>query len=190
MKIEKTDLLDVYLITPNVFEDDRGWFMESYAFNTLSQAGLNITFVQDNHSLSKSKGTLRGLHYQTYPKAQTKLVRCTRGSIFDVAIDLRPESRTYLNWIGIELTAKNHKQLLVPKGFAHGFLTLEDNTEVAYKVDEHYDVNSDRSILWNDETLKINWPIIDPLVSEKDKKAPTYKSIDPYTIYPKGDESL
>ena len=137
------------------------------------KAGIEVKFVQDNQSFSASKGTLRGLHYQLNPKAQTKLVRCTKGSIFDVAVDIRKGSPTYGKWFGIELSAENKKQLLVPKGFAHAFMTLTDDVEVQYKVDEIYSPENDRGIIWNDPAIGIEWPIdITPILSEKDEKAP------------------
>ncbi|MDQ0232759.1 dTDP-4-dehydrorhamnose 3,5-epimerase [Metabacillus malikii] len=179
MKITNTNLDGVIIIEPNVFGDHRGWFMETYNESNFLDAGINVKFVQDNQSFSAVKGTLRGLHYQLNPKAQTKLVRCTRGSIFDVAIDIRKGSPTYGNWFGVELSAKNNKQLLVPKGFEHGFLTLTENVEVQYKVDELYAPECDRGILWNDPTIGIEWPIdIEPILSEKDQKAPLLKNAD------------
>jgi dTDP-4-dehydrorhamnose 3,5-epimerase len=136
------------------------------------EAGINIKFVQDNQSFSATKGTLRGLHYQLNPKAQTKLVRCTKGAIFDVAVDIRKGSPTFGKWFGIELSADNKKQLLVPKGFAHGFMTLTDDVEVQYKVDELYAPEFDRGILWSDPEIGVEWPIdISPVLSAKDEKA-------------------
>ncbi|WP_369901761.1 dTDP-4-dehydrorhamnose 3,5-epimerase [Bacillus manliponensis] len=173
MKIIDTELLGVKVIEPTVFGDHRGWFMETYNDVKLKEAGIDLNFVQDNQSFSATKGTLRGLHYQLSPKAQTKLVRCTRGSIFDVAVDIRKGSPTYGQWFGIELSAENKKQLLVPKGFAHGFMTLTDDVEVQYKVDELYAPECDRGIIWNDEAIGIKWPMdIKPVLSEKDEKAP------------------
>lgn len=188
MKLINTPILDLWVIEPAVFSDDRGWFMESYSEKRLKDQGIEYTFVQDNHSLSMLKGTLRGLHYQAFPHAQTKLVRCTKGAIYDVVIDLRPYSKTYLKWFGITLNSANKKQLLIPKGFAHGFLALEDDTEVQYKVDEIYHAPSDGSILWNDPSFNIDWPIQSPILSDKDKNAPSYNALDPYTIYPGGEK--
>ena len=136
MKLIDTILDGVKVIEPTVFGDHRGWFMETYSYSKFIEAGIDLNFVQDNQSFSATKGTLRGLHYQLNPKAQTKLVRCTRGAIFDVAVDIRKGSPNYGKWFGIELTAENKKQLLVPKGFAHGFMTLTEDVEVQYKVDE------------------------------------------------------
>ncbi|MGM7702954.1 dTDP-4-dehydrorhamnose 3,5-epimerase [Pseudalkalibacillus sp. Hm43] len=179
MNIIKTNLEGVLIIEPKVFGDHRGWFMETYSDQKLKEYGVHLNFVQDNHSFSASKGTLRGLHYQLDPKAQTKLVRCTKGSIFDVAVDIRKESPTYGQWIGIELTAENKKQLLVPKGFAHAFLTLTDDVEVQYKVDELYSPDHDRGIKWNDPKIGIEWPAdLTPILSEKDQNAPSLEGAD------------
>jgi dTDP-4-dehydrorhamnose 3,5-epimerase len=173
LKVIATTLPGVKVIEPTVFGDLRGWFMETYSDAKFREAGVNMNFVQDNQSFSATKGTLRGLHYQLNPKAQTKLVRCTRGAIFDVAVDIRKGSPTFGKWFGIELNAENKKQLLVPRGFAHGFMTLTDDVEVQYKVDELYAPDCDCGIIWNDPTIGIEWPIeITPLLSAKDEKAP------------------
>ena len=179
MKILNTKIDGVMVVEPTVFGDHRGWFTETYSQNKFSEAGIDLNFVQDNHSYSAAKGTLRGLHYQLNPKAQSKLVRCTKGSIFDVAVDIRIGSPTYGQWFGIELSSENKKQLLIPKGFAHAFMTLTDDVEVQYKVDELYSPENDRGIIWNDPSIKIQWPIdITPILSEKDKKAPLLKNAD------------
>ncbi|MEH7548371.1 MULTISPECIES: dTDP-4-dehydrorhamnose 3,5-epimerase [Bacillaceae] len=179
MNIVETLLPGVKIIEPKVFGDHRGWFMETYNEEILKEAGVDIRFVQDNQSFSAAKGTLRGLHYQLSPKAQTKLVRCTRGSIFDVAIDIRKGSPTFGRWFGIELTAENKKQLLIPKGFAHGFMTLTDDVEVQYKVDELYATEYDRGIIWSDPAIGIEWPMdITPVLSAKDEKAPLLSDAD------------
>lgn len=178
MKFIKTEIKDLIVIEPNIFGDHRGWFSESYNTEVFKQNGIDIVFIQDNHSFSVQKGVLRGLHFQNNPKAQTKLVRCTKGRIWDVAVDLRKNSPTYLKWYGIELTADNHKMLLVPKGFAHGFVTLEDNTEVQYKVDNLYDKLLDRSIKFDDPIIDIKWPVEEFILSEKDKLAPLLKDSD------------
>ncbi|MCA1041609.1 dTDP-4-dehydrorhamnose 3,5-epimerase [Bacillus infantis] len=176
MKVIKTDLEGVKVIEPTVFGDYRGWFMETYNKAKFLEIGLDLNFVQDNHSFSAAKGTLRGLHYQLNPKAQTKLIRCTKGAIFDVAVDIRKNSPSFSKWFGIELSDENKKQLLVPKGFAHAFITLTDNVEVQYKVDELYSPENDRGIIWNDPEIGIEWPIdITPILSEKDQKAPLLK---------------
>jgi len=178
MEIIKAKLPDVVVISPTVHGDNRGWFMETHSSKTLAENGINLNFVQDNHSFSSEKGTLRGLHYQLMPKAQTKLVRCTKGSIYDVAVDLRVDSPTFKQWYGIELSAENKKQLLVPKGFAHGFITLTSDVEVQYKVDEIYSPEHDRNILWNDPEIGIEWPDLEVTLSEKDKNAPLLKDAD------------
>jgi dTDP-4-dehydrorhamnose 3,5-epimerase len=184
VNIIDTNLPDVKIIEPKVFGDHRGWFMETYNDAFLKKVGINLNFVQDNQSFSATKGTLRGLHYQINPKAQTKLIRCTKGSIFDVAVDIRKGSPTFGKWIGINLTGENKKQLLIPKGFAHGFMTLTDDVEVQYKVDELYAPEYDRGISWNDPTIGIKWPIdIKPVLSTKDKKAPLLEEVDNNFVY-------
>lgn len=184
MNVTKTHLEGVLIIEPSVFGDHRGWFMESYNQASFNEAGINYNFVQDNQSFSAVKGTLRGLHYQLNPKAQTKLVRCTRGAIFDVAVDIRKGSPTYGKWFGIELSAENKKQLLIPQGFAHGFMTITDDVEVQYKVDELYSPECDRGIIWNDPAIGIEWPIeITPVLSDKDKNAPLLDKADNNFVY-------
>ncbi|OIJ11249.1 dTDP-4-dehydrorhamnose 3,5-epimerase [Anaerobacillus alkalilacustris] len=179
MNVVETKLEGVVVIEPKVFGDHRGWFSETYSDAKFKEVGLEYQFVQDNQSFSAAKGTLRGLHYQLDPKAQTKLVRCTRGAIYDVAVDIRKGSPTYGQWFGIELSAENKKQLLVPKGFAHAFMTLTDDVEVQYKVDELYSPENDRGIIWNDPDIGIEWPLgITPVLSEKDEKAPLLKNAD------------
>ncbi|KMY51037.1 dTDP-4-dehydrorhamnose 3,5-epimerase [Peribacillus loiseleuriae] len=179
MIITKTKLKEVVIVEPKVFGDHRGWFSETYSKSIFADHDINIEFVQDNQSFSATKGTLRGLHYQLDPKAQTKLVRCTKGSIFDVAVDIRKGSPTYGEWFGIELSAENKKQLLVPKGFAHGFMTLTNDVEVQYKVDEVYSPEHDRGILWNDPAIGVEWPMdVKPVLSAKDESAPLLKDAD------------
>lgn len=173
MKIVKTDINDVLIIEPKVIGDHRGWFTETYSQKNLADHGININFIQDNHSFSATKGTLRGLHFQVNPKAQTKLVRCTRGMILDIAVDLRKGSPTYKKWVSVELSEDNKKQLFIPKGFAHGFITLTDNVEVQYKVDEYYSPDCDRSIKYNDTEIGIDWREINPILSHKDLNAPS-----------------
>ena len=176
MNFINTNLPGVKIVEATVFGDYRGWFMESYSYDKFNEAGINLNFVQDNQSYSAVKGTLRGLHYQLNPKSQTKLVRCTRGAIFDVAVDIRRGSATFGKWFGIELNEENKKQLLIPKGFAHGFMTLTNDVEVQYKVDEFYSPEHERGIIWNDPEININWPIdIKPVLSAKDEKAPLLK---------------
>jgi len=178
MNIIKTDIEDLLILEPRVFGDNRGWFTETYSKAKFQDLGIDIEFVQDNHSMSAQKGTLRGLHFQTNPKAQSKLVRCTNGRILDVAVDLRKGSATYKKWVGVELSEENKNQLLIPKGFAHGFLTLTDDVEVQYKVDEYYAPECDRSIRFDDPEIGVNWGIEDPILSEKDLNAPLFKDSD------------
>lgn len=184
MKFTETHLKDVFIVEPAVFGDHRGWFMETYSEVKFKEQGFNLNFVQDNQSYSAVKGTLRGLHFQLNPKAQTKLVRCTRGSIFDVAVDIRQGSPTYGQWFGLELNMENKKQLLIPKGFAHGFMTLTEDVEVQYKCDEFYAPECDGGILWNDPEIGIQWPIdVTPVLSAKDEKAPLLKDAKPNFVY-------
>ncbi|WP_077329105.1 dTDP-4-dehydrorhamnose 3,5-epimerase [Virgibacillus siamensis] len=178
MNIIETKLPGVLIIEPAVFEDNRGFFMESYNQNKFAEKGIQNQFVQDNHSLSAAKGVLRGLHYQANPMAQAKLVRCTRGEIFDVAVDIRKDSPTFGQWTGITLSAGNKKQLLVPKGFAHGFCTLTENVEVMYKVDAFYSPEHDKGIRWNDPDIAVDWPVDEPILSEKDQHQPFLSEAD------------
>lgn len=178
LKIINMDIEGVYIIEPKVFGDHRGWFMETYSKETLVKQGVNVEFVQDNHSFSAKKGTIRGLHFQINPKAQAKLVRCTRGKILDVAVDIRVGSPTYKEWAAVELSEENKKQFFIPKGFAHGFVTLTDDVEVQYKVDEYYSPENDRSIRYDDPDIGVNWGIDNPILSEKDIKAPFLKDSD------------
>lgn len=179
MNVVSLAIPDVKLITPRKFGDSRGFFSEVYNAKALAAAGIDIRFVQDNHSLSVETGTVRGLHFQKPPHAQAKLVRVARGRILDVAVDLRPESPTYGQHVSAELSADNWAQLLVPAGFAHGFCTLEPNCEVLYKVDAHYAPESDAGLLWCDPALGIDWPVAagKALLSEKDAKLPLLKDL-------------
>lgn len=176
MKVTPLKLLGASLIEPIVHTDSRGFFMESYNQNLFDENQLNYSFIQDNHSLSKDAGVVRGLHYQLNPKAQTKLIRVLSGAIYDVIVDVRKNSPTYGQWMGVILSEHNHRQLLVPKGFAHGFCTLVPDTEVLYKVDDYYSPEHDRGILWNDPELAIDWPISNPILSEKDQNHPLLKN--------------
>lgn len=175
MKATETKLKGVYVIETKVYGDERGWFTESWNKQKFDSAGFHIDFVQDNHSFSANKGTLRGLHYQTEPMVQSKLVRCTRGAIFDVAVDIRKGSPNYKKWVGVELSAENKKQLFIPHGFAHGFLTLTDDVEVQYKVDNFYAPHYDGNIRWDDPDIGIKWPFEPTSLSDKDKNAPLLK---------------
>ena len=172
MNLIPTSIPDVKLLEPRVFGDARGWFYEAYNAETLKELGIDVTFVQDNRSFSAKKGTLRGLHFQKTPHAQSKLLSCTRGEILDVAVDLRKGSPTYLQHVAVRLSAENKRMLFLPKGFAHGFLTLTDDVEVFYKVDAYYDPASDRSVRFDDPQLAVPWGIADPILSDKDKNAP------------------
>lgn len=177
MKVIDTILKGVKIIEPDVFGDNRGWFTESYSKRSFEKAGLFYDFVQDNHSFSKQKGVIRGLHYQAEPFAQAKLVRCTKGSIIDFAVDIRKGSNTYLKHVAITLSEENHKQLMIPRGYAHGFITLTDDVEIQYKADNFYNKESDRSIRYNDSLIGINWDVENPILSDKDKNAPLLKDI-------------
>lgn len=165
-------LPELIIIEPKVFKDARGWFLESYSVRNMRACGIDAEFVQDNHSYSTKKGVIRGLHFQAPPFAQSKLVRCTRGRVLDVAIDIRHGSPNFANWFGVVLSAENMKQLFIPKGFAHGFLTLEDDCEVQYKVDSFYDQEHDRNIRYDDPDIGVEWGVEEPLLSEKDLRAP------------------
>jgi len=169
MEIVETKLKGVIVIKPKVFEDARGYFFESYNREVFLKAGLDLDFVQDNQSLSQ-KGVLRGLHFQNPPFAQGKLVRVISGAVYDVAVDIRKDSPTYGEWFGQELNEKNKWMMYIPPGFAHGFVTLEDNTVFSYKCTNFYDKNSEDCLLWNDSDIGINWPIESPLLSEKDEQ--------------------
>ena len=177
MKIFDTDLDEVKIIEPTVFNDHRGFFMESFNVKKYEDHGMPYNFVQDNHSFSSDEHVIRGLHYQQNPMAQTKLIRVVAGAIYDVAIDIREDSPTFGHWVGVTLSEDNHRMLFVPKGFAHGFCTLSENTHVLYKVDEYYSPENDKGILWNDPELNIEWPTLAPILSEKDKHQPLMKDV-------------
>jgi len=178
----RLDIPEVILVQPKLFPDDRGFFAETYKMTDFKMNGIEQDFVQDNHSKSKA-GVLRGLHYQTHPKAQGKLVRVVSGSVFDVAIDIRKNSPTYGKWVSAILDAKNHHMLWVPPGFAHGVLVLEDDTQLIYKVTEQYSPEHDRCIRWDDPAIAVKWPMNNPDLSEKDLKAPFLKDVDNNFIY-------
>lgn len=178
MNLIKTELEGVYIIEPKVFGDYRGWFMESWSARDLAEQGINVAFVQDNQSFTAKKGTLRGIHFQQGPKAQAKLVRVVKGAVMDVAVDLRKGSPTYKRWIAVELSADNKKQLFIPKGFGHGFLTLTDDVEFVYKCDEYYSKEHDRGIRFNDPDIGVEWGIDNPILSEKDSSSPLLKDSD------------
>jgi len=178
MQITSTNIPDLLILTPKVFQDPRGFFLESYNRERFREAGIDCEFVQDNHAFSKDKGVLRGLHFQTPPHAQAKLVWVTRGAVFDVVVDLRKGSPTYGRWEGFLLTAENFRRLFIPKGFAHGYMTIEENTEFMYKVDAFYNPQSEGGILWNDPDLAIEWPASDVLLSDKDKRLPGWRNFE------------
>ena len=176
MQVQTTEIPGVLLLAPRYFNDARGYFVETYSVRAAREAGLAAEFVQDNQALSLKRGTVRALHFQVPPKAQAKLVRVLRGSIFDVAVDLRAGSRSYGRWVAATLTARGGEQIFVPRGCAHGYCTLEDDTEVAYKVDDYYAPDCERGIAWNDPDLNIGWPVsaADAVLSDKDRKLPRF----------------
>lgn len=172
MNVVETAIRDVKIVEPNVFGDHRGWFSETWNKRVWEQAGICADFVQDNQSYTKQAGTLRGLHFQNNPMAQAKLVRVVRGAVLDVVVDLRRGSPTYLQHVGVELSAENKRQLFIPRGFAHGFLTLTDDVEFVYKVDAFYSKEHDRSVRFDDPQIGIKWPVDNPILSQKDLDAP------------------
>lgn len=178
MKLNETAISGVFEAEPQVFGDNRGWFCETYSKKEFEKVGIKADFVQDNRSFSAKKGTLRGLHCQKNPMAQAKLVSCIKGAILDVAVDIRKGSPTYMKWVAVELSAENKKMLYIPKGCLHGFVTLTDDVEIAYKVDEFYSPENDRSIRFDDKEFSVEWGVTDPILSEKDKNAPLYKNSD------------
>lgn len=187
MKIFETKIPDVKIIELDCHGDARGWFMETYSEDAFNKLGIKNHFVQDNHSMSQRKGTLRGLHFQKNPYAQAKLVRCTRGSIVDVAVDIRKGSPTYKQWVSVELNAENKRLFYIPRGFAHGFLCLTDNVEFMYKVDNLYSKECDRGIRYDDPSIGVDWGDlltgINPILSEKDMNGPTLDESDADFIY-------
>lgn len=182
---EKQSIPEVILVTPKRFGDDRGYFRETYKSTVYSKGGIDVRFVQDNHSYSRDKGVLRGLHFQTPPHAQDKLVFCTRGRILDVAVDIRHGSPTFGKYVAVELSSENGQQLFVPKGFAHGFITLEPDCEVQYKCSDVYSPECDAGIAWNDPELGIDWPMsADKIItSDKDKIHPMLADLGAFFIY-------
>ena len=170
MLINKSIIEGVYIITPEPHYDDRGFFMRVYDEDMFLKNDINIKWIQENHSKSVQKGIIRGLHFQLPPYSETKLVRCTKGAVLDLFVDLRKGSKTFGHWDSIELNEVNKKIVLIPKGFAHGLCTLSDESEILYKVDNYYSPSNEVGILWNDKDLNINWPIENPVLSEKDKK--------------------
>ena len=175
MIFRETKLKGAYIVEPQLVEDNRGFYARVWCEKEFATLGLDVGFVQGNMSFSKRGGTLRGLHYQISPHREVKLVRCTRGAIYDVIIDLRPESATYLEWLAVELSAGNRKLLYVPKNFAHGFQTLVDETEVFYPTSQFYSPESMRGIRYNDPAFEIKWPIEVQVISDQDKNWPNYQ---------------
>ncbi len=175
MEFKSTKFKDAWIIQPKVFKDGRGFFLESFANKWFEEKDIKVNFIQDNHSKSVEVGVLRGFHFQLPPYTQTKLVRVTKGKVYDVIVDLRQDSEIYGQWQGFELSEKNFTMLLIPKGFAHAFCTLEPDTEFQYKVDQYYEPKSEDGIIWNDPTLNIDWPIKEPILSEKDSKLQTFE---------------
>ena len=180
MNVVELAIPEVLVLEPRVFGDDRGFFMESWNRTTFREAtGIVADFVQDNHSRS-SRGVLRGLHFQLPPHAQGKLLRVARGTIFDVAVDIRRHSRTFAQWVGVELSADNHRQIWIPPGFAHGFLAMTDVTDLLYKTTDYYSSESDAAVRWDDKSIGIAWPLdgLQPILSDKDDAAPLLSEAD------------
>ena len=176
-EFERQKIKDVILIKPKIFGDNRGFFMETYKKSDFFANGIDVEFNQDNHSKS-TKGVLRGLHYQAYPYGQAKIVRCGRGRIFDVAVDIRPNSKTFGQYVKVELSEENKHMLYIPVGFAHGFVALSDEVELLYKASGEYNPQADRGVLWNDSDINIDWEInFEPILSKKDKVQPKLKDI-------------
>jgi dTDP-4-dehydrorhamnose 3,5-epimerase len=174
----ETGLDGVFILEPRVFGDHRGWFMETYSEKVFAELGIQSRFVQDNQSFTARKGTLRGLHFQNDPMAQAKVVRVTRGAVRDVAVDLRKGSPTYLKWVAVELSEENKRMLYLPRGFGHGFLTLTEDVEFVYKVDNLYDAALDRSVRFDDPEIGVDWGVKDPVLSRKDLEAPLLRDSD------------
>jgi len=184
MQIEQTPLSGVVIITPKRFGDLRGFFSECYSARALAEHGIDIGFVQDNHSLSETVGTVRGLHFQAPPHAQDKLVRCGKGALFDVAVDIRRGSPTYGQWFGVELSFENGRQLLVPAGFAHGFVTRAPDTEIVYKCSDYYAHETEGAIRWDDPEIGIDWgEVPEPVLSDKDAVAPMMADLETPFVY-------
>jgi dTDP-4-dehydrorhamnose 3,5-epimerase len=176
MKFVETGLKGAFIITPDLIEDERGFFARIFCRNEFEEYGLNPDLVQSNISFNKIKATLRGMHYQSAPHAEVKLIRCTAGAIYDVIIDLRRESPTFKQWFGIELSEKDHRLLYIPEGFAHGYQTLDPQTEVSYQVSAFYHQPSERGVRWNDPAFGIEWPFSPSVVSKKDGSYPDWEA--------------
>lgn len=178
MEITQTGIEGLLVLKPQVFGDKRGFFLETYSRRTFAAAGLDYDFVQDNHARSDPKGVLRGLHFQRPPAAQAKLVWVTHGAVFDVAVDLRRSSPTFGRWYGVELSADNFLRLMMPRGFAHGYVTLTEHAEFQYKVDALYSPAHDAGIAWNDPDIGVAWPVRDPILSDKDRAQPLFAEVE------------
>lgn len=183
MKKLNTSIYGMYILEPEIFKDNRGWFIESYSKIKLCELGLDTEFIQDNHSFSKLKGTIRGIHFQKYPKSQTKLIRCSRGTVIDVVIDLRLGSPSYLQVERIELSSTNFRQLYMPKGLAHAIISITDDSEIQYKVDEEFSPEHESGIRYDDPELSIDWGIETLILSEKDRKLPYLSEINKADLY-------
>ena len=177
MIFQKTKLKDAYIIEKKKITDSRGFFARAFCENEFANQGIKFNVVQTNTSYSHGKHTLRGLHYQEKPYQEAKLIKCTKGTIFDVIVDMRPDSPTYKGWLGVELSEENRKMLYVPEGFAHGFLTLENDTEVYYPVSQFYTPGAEKGIRWDDPAFDIKWPVEPKIVSEKDQNWPLYDEL-------------
>ena len=174
MIFSETKFLGVYIIEIEKYEDERGFFARTWDKNQFKEMGLDDNIIQSSMSYNRKKGTIRGMHYQIKPFEETKLVRCTKGKIFDVIIDLRKDSKTFKKWISIELSENNHRTLYIPKGFAHGFQTLEDNTEIIYDISQTYNPEYSKGIKWNDKIIGIKWPLEVTMISKKDSMNPYF----------------
>lgn len=183
MKRIETKLPGVVIVEPQVFGDHRGYFMETYSTKAFADIGITNEFVQDNQSFTAAKGTLRGIHFQNAPMAQAKLVRVTKGAVLDVAVDLRRGSPTYKQWVGVELSSENKRMLFIPRGFGHGFVTLTDDVEFCYKVDNLYSKECDRGIRFDDAEISVAWGVTEPVLSTKDTTSPTLKDSDCNFVY-------
>ncbi len=173
-EFEKLEIPDIILVKPKIFYDERGFFLEIFKHSEFNKNGITENFEQDNYSKSV-KNVLRGMHYQKSPFEQAKFIKCLRGKIFDAVIDIRKESSTYGKWVGMELSEDNQNMLFIPSGFAHGFVVLSDTAEVLYKCSKEYSPKDERGIIWNDPDIKINWPVANPILIEKDKQFPRLK---------------
>ena len=178
MELIKTSLPDVFILEPKVFGDHRGYFTETWSKKEADRLGISFDFVQDNESFTAEKGTIRGIHFQQDPMSQAKIVRVAKGAVLDVAVDLRKGSPHYKEWVAVELSAENHRQLLLPRGFGHGFVTLTDDVLFIYKVDNGYSPECDRSIRFDDPEISVEWGVKDPILSDKDRNAPFLKDSD------------